>query len=151
MELKDFIKPEFIKMELASQDKKGVIEELVQVLEDNNVIFDREIVLNGVMEREKKGTTGVGNGVAIPHVKSNAVKKPAIVFGKSRKGIEYESLDGKPAYLFFLIAVPEESDNQHIKLLSTLSRMLVHEDFREALSKADTPAAIREVVRRYKK
>ncbi|QTL99846.1 PTS fructose transporter subunit IIA [Iocasia frigidifontis] len=146
MGLKDFIKPELIKMELESQDKEGVIKELIKLLKGQDYITDEKSVFQSAMEREQKSTTGIGNGIAIPHVKSKAVKKPAIVFGRSKKGINFQSLDKKPSYLFFLIAAPEKSKDQHLKLLAKLSRMLVHEDFREALLQVSTPEGLREVI-----
>lgn len=146
MELKDFIKPELVKMELESKDKESVIKELIKLLKENNYITDEKIVFQSAMEREEKSTTGVGNGIAIPHVKSSSVKKPAIVFGKSKTGIDFQSLDNKPSYLFFLIAAPENSENQHLKLLAKLSRMLVHEEFRKALLNSSTAEEIREVI-----
>lgn len=146
MELKDFIKPELVKMELESRGKEGVIKELIKLLKEQDYITDEESVFQSAMEREEKSTTGVGNGIAIPHVKSRAVKKPAIVFGRSKTGIDYQSLDKKPSYLFFLIAAPEKSKDQHLKLLAKLSRMLVHDDFREALLTVSTAEEIREVI-----
>lgn len=146
MEIKNLIRPEFIKMELSSRDKEGVIKELIQVLYDNGLVTDREEVFKKAMEREEKGSTGVGNQVAIPHVKTSAVKKPAVIFGKSAEGIDFESMDGNPAKLFFLIAVPEDSDDKHLKILANLSRKLVHKDFREGLLAAENKEKVREVI-----
>src|SRR5699024_4849458 len=86
-----------------------------------------------VLKREKEGTTGIGMGVAIPHGKSKTVQQPTLVFGKSKGGIEYDSLDGNPVYLMFLIAVPENSSDEHLKILSHLSRKLMREEIRNQL------------------
>ncbi|MFW5979718.1 MAG: PTS sugar transporter subunit IIA [Halanaerobium sp.] len=136
MEVNEFINQKLIKMSLKSRDKDSVIKEMIEIMAENEIITDKEEVIKKAMEREAKGTTGVGKGVAIPHVKSDAVKKPAVAFGRSEQGIDYGSMDEKPSYLFFLITVPEESHNEHLKLLAQLSRNLVHDDFRESLLKA---------------
>src|SRR6056297_2508544 len=136
MEVNEFINQNLIKMDLVSEDKDSVIKELIEIMAKNDVITDKEEVIKKAMEREEKGTTGVGKGVAIPHVKSDAVKRPAVAFGRSDKGIDYGSMDEKPSYLFFLITVPEESHDEHLKLLAKLSRNLVHDDFRDSLLEA---------------
>ena len=136
MEVNEFINENLIKMDLQSKDKDSVIKEMIEIMSENEIITDKQEVIDKAMEREAKGTTGVGKGVAIPHVKSNAVKRPAVAFGRSKAGIDYGSMDEKPSHLFFLITVPEESHNQHLKLLAQLSRNLVHDDFRDNLLEA---------------
>lgn len=136
MEVNEFINQNLIKMDLQSTDKDSVIKEMIEIMAENEIITDKEEVIKKAMEREAKGTTGVGKGVAIPHVKSNAVKRPAVAFGRSDKGIDYGSMDDKPSHLFFLITVPEESHDDHLKLLAQLSRNLVHDDFRVSLLEA---------------
>lgn len=146
MEVKEFINSELIKMDLKSDKKNAVIKELIDMVKANDLIIDSEEVYKKALEREEKGTTGVGKGVAIPHVKSSAVKKATIAFGRSKNGIDYESMDKKPTYLFFLIVVPEESHDQHLKLLAQLSRKLIHDDFRESLMEAKTPEDILKIL-----
>jgi len=136
MEVNEFINQNLIKMNLISEDKDSVIKEMIEIMEENEIITDKEEVIKKAMEREAKGTTGVGKGVAIPHVKSNAVKRPAVAFGRSDAGIDYGSMDDKLSHLFFLITVPEESHDEHLKLLAQLSRNLVHDDFRDNLLEA---------------
>lgn len=136
MEVNEFINQNLIKMDLKSEDKDSVIKEMIEIMFENEIIIDKEEVIKKAMEREAKGTTGVGKGVAIPHVKSDAVKRPAVAFGRSDKGIDYGSMDEKPSHLFFLITVPEESHDEHLKLLAQLSRNLVHDDFRDSLLEA---------------
>ncbi|ADQ13519.1 PTS sugar transporter subunit IIA [Halanaerobium hydrogeniformans] len=138
MEVNEFINQDLIKMELQSKDKDSVIKEMIDIMVENGIVGDKEEVVKKAMEREAKGTTGVGRGVAIPHVKSDAVKKAAVAFGRSSEGIDYGSMDEKPSYLFFLITVPEESHNEHLKILAQLSRNLVHDDFRDSLLEAES-------------
>lgn len=146
MEVNQFINQNLIKMNLKSEDKDSVIKEMIEIMEKNKIITDKEEVIKKAMEREEKGTTGVGKGVAIPHVKSNAVKRPAVAFGRSDKGIDYGSMDEKPSHLFFLITVPEESHDEHLKLLAQLSRNLVHDDFRDSLLEAETAEKVMEIL-----
>lgn len=146
MEVNEFINQNLIKMNLKSEDKDSVIKEMIEIMEKNEIITDKEEVIKKAMEREAKGTTGVGKGVAIPHVKSNAVKRPAVAFGRSDKGIDYGSMDEKPSHLFFLITVPEESHDEHLKLLAQLSRNLVHDDFRDSLLEAETAEKVMEIL-----
>jgi PTS system nitrogen regulatory IIA component len=146
MEVNEFINQNLIKMNLESQTKDQVIKEMVEIMAENEIITDKEEVIAKAMEREAKGTTGVGKGVAIPHVKSNAVKKPAVAFGRSQAGIDYGSMDKKPSYLFFLITVPEDSHDQHLKLLAQLSRNLVHDDFRDKLLDAKDETEIMSIL-----
>jgi PTS system nitrogen regulatory IIA component len=137
MEVNEFINQNLIKMNLESKDKDSVIKEMIEIMAKNDVITDQKEVIKKAMEREEKGTTGVGKGVAIPHVKSDAVKRPAVAFGRSDAGIDYGSMDEKLSHLFFLITVPEESHDEHLKLLAQLSRNLVHDDFRDSLLEAE--------------
>lgn len=148
MEIKDVLNEKMMVFDLKAKDKTGVLEELVSVLKENGVVDDEEGFLEVVKKREEEFSTGIGYGVAIPHGKSSLVKKPAIVFGKSRQGIDYNSMDGKPAYLFFLIAVPDNSDELHLKVLAELSRSLMHKEVREELEKASTPE---EVIKAFEK
>lgn len=146
MEVNEFINENLIKMKLESDNKDSVIKEMIEIMAKNDVITNKEEVIKKAMEREAKGTTGVGKGVAIPHVKSDAVKRPAVAFGRSDEGIDYGSMDEKPSYLFFLITVPEESHNEHLKLLAQLSRNLVHDDFRDNLLAAKDEAEIMSIL-----
>lgn len=144
MEIKDLLDEKMMVFDLKAKDKNGVLEELVNVLKESGVIDDSKGFLEVVKKREEEFSTGIGYGIAIPHGKSSLVKRPAIVVGKSQSGIDYNSMDGKPVYLFFLIAVPENSDELHLKVLAELSRSLMHEEVRERLIKASTPKEIKE-------
>ena len=146
MEVNEFINQNLIKMNLVSEDKDSVIKEMIEIMAENEIITDKEEVIKKAMEREEKGTTGVGKGVAIPHVKSAAVRRPAVAFGRSDAGIDYGSMDKKLSHLFFLITVPEESNDEHLKLLAQLSRNLVHDDFRGSLLEAEDEEEIMSIL-----
>jgi nitrogen PTS system EIIA component len=127
-----------IHIDLQSLTKDGVLFELAHYLYLENRISDTKLFLSDVYEREEIVSTGIGMKIAIPHAKSKHVLIPSVIFGKSEKGIDFNSLDSKPAHLFFMIAMPDESANQHLKVLALLSRKLMHESFRESLMLAKT-------------
>lgn len=141
MEIRDVLRKNGIRLDLKSTAKDTVIKELVQVLVDDGVVAadQQEAFEKVIWDREALGSTGVGEQIAIPHGMSELVKKPTVVFGRSAQGIDYDSLDGQPAYLFFLIATPKSSDNEHLKILSSLSTQLMKESVKQALFAAKTP------------
>lgn len=136
--IKDMFSTNRVKFELEAKTKMEVIDELIDVLEKDGKINNRQVFKAAVLKREEEFSTGIGLGIAIPHGKSNSVNEPSIVFGKSKDGIDYKSKDDVKAYLFFLIAVPEESGDLHLKALSEISRKLMHTEIREQLKKADS-------------
>jgi PTS system fructose-specific IIA component/PTS system nitrogen regulatory IIA component len=138
MTTKDMFSKNRISFDLKASNKDEVIKELIQLLYDDGKIIDKEKFREAVLKREEEFSTGIGMGIAIPHGKSNAVKEASIAFGRSNKGIDYESMDDKPANLFFLIAVPEESSDVHLKALSEISRKLMHTEIREKLFKVQS-------------
>lgn len=138
MELKNMFSKERVNFDLKSSTKDEAIDELAEILYKDGKISDKGEFVKAVFKREEEFSTGIGMGIAIPHGKSKAVIEPSIVFGRSNRGIDYDSLDGKPAYLFFMIAVPEESSDIHLRALSEISRKLMHEDIRKRLQKAES-------------
>lgn len=132
-EIRDVLKPAFINFDLKTTDKQAAISELANTFLTKGVVTNDSVYLEAVMKREKESTTGIGFGVAIPHGKSAAVAEPSLAFGRSQAGIQYDSMDGKPVHLMFLIAVPETSNDEHLRILSKLSRKLMHEDVRQKL------------------
>ena len=142
MNITELLNANQIKLELTSKTKEDVIKEMVKILDDNGKLLDKDKYLQAVLNREKEFSTGIGMGIAIPHGKSSGVKEPALVFGRSMVGIDYESMDDEPAHIFFLIAVPEESSNEHLKILSQISRKLMHKELRESLMKASSAEEI---------
>lgn len=136
--LKDMFSKERVCFELKSKSKLDVIEELAQILVADGKVNDAEKFKAAVLHREEEFSTGIGMGIAIPHGKSDAVNEASIVFGKSTEGIDYDSMDGEPAHFFFLIAVPIESSDVHLRALSEISRKLMHEEVRANLMKAQS-------------
>ncbi len=134
-----------VKLDLAERKKKRVIRELVGLLEPAG-IKDYEKLAAKILEREKMTSTGIGHGVAIPHVLSNAVDRTVMVLGRSSAGIPFDSVDKKPVHLFFLIVGPASSTAEHLKILSKLGRMVTEPDFRESLMKAADEAEIRQII-----
>ena len=142
MSISEVLRPELMKFGMEATDKKQAILELAELMWENGFIEDLQGLVDATMEREAEYSTGIGMGVGIPHAKSAVVKQPVVAFGKSNKGIEFDSFDGEPVYLVFLIAVPEKSDKEHLNILSTLSRALMHEEVRDALMRATTPEEV---------
>ncbi|MDN5332642.1 MAG: fructose system component [Tepidanaerobacteraceae bacterium] len=127
---------EMICMDLDAKSKEDAIRQLAMIAADAGKLVSIEEYIESVLARERTYTTGVGNGIAIPHGKSKAVRETFIVFGKSGKGVEWEALDGKPVHLIFLLGVPEAADNEHLRILSQISRKLMNENFVEHLKKS---------------
>jgi fructose-specific phosphotransferase system IIA component len=134
--LSELLVPERIKVPLESTTKEDLLRELVQVLGNNVDTPDLAEVLRAVREREEILSTGIGNGVAIPHGKSAAVASLAMVAGVTREAVDFEALDGQPVKLFFLLIGPESAAGQHVKVLSRISRLLRRDSFRQRLSEA---------------
>ena len=129
-------------MDLQGTTKEGVIDEMIASLSANGIINDVAVYKEGIMKRESQTSTGLGDGIAMPHAKNKAVVKPAVVFAKSAAGVHYASLDGQPAHLFFMIAAPEGANNVHLEVLASLSRLLINPDFTASLKKAQTPEEV---------
>ncbi|SHJ55685.1 PTS sugar transporter subunit IIA [Paramaledivibacter caminithermalis] len=123
-----------IDLNLNCLNKEDAIISMANLLEKCGRLNNKEEYINEVIRREKLSSTGIGFGIGIPHGKSNAVKVPSLVFGRTKQGIEWQSLDGKPVNIIFLIAVPEKASNQHLKILASLSRKLMNQEFRKQLS-----------------
>ncbi|WP_114569818.1 PTS fructose transporter subunit IIABC [Exiguobacterium flavidum] len=141
MKITDLLTRDTIKLDLASTSKAGVIDELVDVLHGAGKLNDRNAYREAILAREAQSTTGLGEGIAIPHAKTAAVKTPSIAFGRST-GIDYEALDGQPSKLFFMIAAGEKADNAHLETLSKLSVYLMDEDFRKSIYAAETKDSV---------
>lgn len=136
MKITDLLKVESIDLQAEVVDKRGAVTRLVDLMEKSGCLKDKEAYKAAVLKREDEGSTGIGEGIAIPHAKTNAVVKPALASMIVRAGVDYESLDDEPAYLFFMIAAPADGADVHLEVLSRLSRMLMDDDFREALMAA---------------
>lgn len=142
MKINDILLKELMIMDLQATTKEGVIDEMIAGLATNGIINDAVVYKEGIMKRESQTSTGLGDGIAMPHAKNKAVIKPAVVFAKSAAGVDYASLDGQPAHLFFMIAAPEGANNVHLEVLASLSRLLINPDFTASLKKAQTPEEV---------
>ncbi|GAB6414541.1 PTS fructose transporter subunit IIABC [Bacillus luti] len=136
MKITELLKRDTVIMNLTASNKEAVIDELVEKLNGANRLNSKAEFKEAILKRESQSTTGIGEGIAIPHAKTKAVKQPAICFGRSVSGINYESLDGRPAHLFFMIAASEGANNTHLETLSRLSTLLMDEGFRKQLLEA---------------
>ncbi len=133
MTLIDILSGKAVIVGLKGQDKREILEELVEVLEVGDRITDRERVLEAVLQREEIMSTGIGHGIAIPHGKSEFVKELGGVLGIKSEGVEFDSLDGQPTFIFFLLVSPMDVSGPHIKALARISRLLKGEEFRQRL------------------
>ena len=138
MNLTDILTPQRIKVPLAARDKAGVIAELVDVLAAQGDIDSREVALAAVLERERTRTTGIGAGLAIPHGKCSAAKKLVMAIGKPAGGVNFDSIDGKPATLIILLVSPTDMTGPHIQALARISRLLSIDALRKKLEEATT-------------
>jgi len=138
MKLSEIIEEEDIISDLKASDKKSVLEELSEVISNHEPSINKKDIVKVLMERERLGTTGIGDGVAIPHGKLNGVRQPLISFGRSKKGMDFDAMDGQPAYLFFLLIAPENSSDIHLEILARIAKVLKNSSFRKKLMEADT-------------
>lgn len=138
MKLPDIIEENNIIPELKAKDKKGVLEELAEVISSHEPSIDKGALVKVLVERERLGSTGIGDGVAIPHGKMNGVSRPIISFGRSRQGLDFDSMDGQPAHLFFLLIAPEDSSSVHLQVLAKIAKILKNRDFRKKLMETGT-------------
>ena len=139
MKITDLLKKESIELNGNVQTKEEAINQMVSLMVKGGNIQDVETYRKGVFAREEEGTTGIGEGIAIPHAKSDAVKAPGLAAMVVPQGVDYEALDDEPVHLIFLIAAPNTKDNVHLDVLSRLSTLLMDDGFRENLLKAETP------------
>jgi fructose-specific phosphotransferase system IIA component len=138
MNIQDLLSASRVNFNLQASSKTQVIDELIDILDADGKLLDKEQYKAAVLRREKEFSTGIGMGIAIPHAKDASVKEAALTLGISKKGLDYEALDGTSAHLFFLIAVPADSNDVHLKVLSYISRKLMHEEVRDNLLAATT-------------
>ena len=146
MTLLDILSADSTLVDLRGETKEDIIAELVDTLAVGDAISDRDKVLQAVLEREKIMSTGIGDGIAIPHGKSDAVEKLVAALGTQRRGVDFEALDGEPAYVFFLLVSPANVSGPHIKALARISRLLKNDEFKKKLIAAETAAEIIEII-----
>ena len=140
--LLDILSPGSTVVGLESNTKEDIIGELVELLAVGESITDREKVLRAVLDREQIMSTGIGDGIAIPHGKSDAVIQLAAALGTHKRGVDFEALDGEPAYVFFLLVSPANVSGPHIKALARISRLLKNDAFKKQLIEATSPEEI---------
>lgn len=145
MDIRDLLMTDIMIMDLDAATKAEVIDEMVHNLYEHGIIDNEEVYKKDILKREAEGSTGMGDGIAIPHAHDEAVKKPAVMFARSVKGVDYQSMDGQPAHLFFMIAAPEGGDNTHLKALAALSQVLLDPAVVSALKAADTPQKVQDI------
>lgn len=136
MKISEILDRDLLIPNLESKNKKGVLEELAGVLVDQGKLLDLERVVEVLLDREKLGSTGIGDGIAIPHGKIRDLGGVVASFGRSREGVDFESIDQKPTHLFFLLVAPENSAGMHLKALARISRLLKDPNFRKKLMEA---------------
>jgi PTS system nitrogen regulatory IIA component len=146
MRLSEILAIDNIIPDLKAKDKKGVLGELAEAIASYDTNIDKSMLVKVLIEREHLGSTGIGDGVAIPHGKLSSVEQPIVSFGRSKKGLDFDSMDGQPAYLFFLLLAPENSSGVHLQVLTKIARILKSSTFRKALMQVGSREEIYETI-----
>lgn len=148
MKITEFLDKKGIKIGLTSTEKEDCLKELVDILAEVKDIGDRKAIVKALIERENLGSTGIGQGIAIPHGKTDRVKELVAVLGISQKGVNFEALDGEPVYIFFLLVAPKETAGPHLKALAQISRILRDSYFCELLKRCKSAEEVYELIKR---
>ena len=146
-DIDELIPASHIALQEPPASKDECIEYLLDLLVESGRVQDREAALEALLTREEQTTTGVGKGIGIPHAKTDAVSEPSLAFTRSTEGVDFDAMDGEPATLIFMILVPESGGEEHLSILSSLSRALMHDEVREDLLTASDEAAIQATLR----
>jgi PTS system nitrogen regulatory IIA component len=146
MRLSEILRPECIISDLKAHDKKGALEELSAVITDQEPSLNKGYLLQVLLERERLGSTGIGEGIALPHGKVNRLDRLLVSFGRSLEGLSFDSIDDQPAYLFFLLVAPENSAGAHLQALAKISRFLKDSKFRQRLMEAKSDDEIYRII-----
>ncbi len=149
MKLLDYLNEKRVNLRLKKCAKRQAIECLVDVMLDSGVTGDRDEIIKALMEREETGSTGIGNGVAVPHAKTDDVDALAVVYGYSREGVDFDSVDKKPAHFFFLVLSPAGKANKQLRILARIARVMHNNVLRTELKNADTSEKVIKVINRY--
>ncbi|MDE7522973.1 PTS fructose transporter subunit IIABC [Ligilactobacillus salivarius] len=145
MDIRSLLMKDIMIMDLKATTKSEVIDEMVHNYYEHGIIDDEDLYKKDIIKREEESSTGMDDGIAIPHAHDAAVKKPAVQFARSVAGVDYDSMDGQPTHLFFMIAAPEGGDNTHLQALAALSQVLMNPDVVTALKAADTPDKVQDI------
>lgn len=151
MRIMDFLSEKNIAVDLKAKNKKEVIEELVDLLVASGQVTDKKKMVQILLEREELGSTGIGQGIAIPHGKSDTVKELTAAFGLSRSGVAFEALDGEPVYIFFLLVAPEGTAGAHLKALARISGLLKDKYIRKKLMSSQNTAEVVKIIQEEEK
>lgn len=146
MNLTQILQPSCVKVPLESKEKQSVITELVDLLNDNGLLLDRDVVLAAVLMREQTQSTGIGSGIAIPHGKCKAVKELVIAIGIAEEPIEFESVDEKPVKIIILLVSPADQTGPHIQALARISKLMLDEQFKQGLEGATSADEVYELL-----
>ena len=146
MILTQILQPSSVKVPVESRNKEGVITELVDLLDANGLLSNRDVALQAVLTRERIQSTGIGTGLAIPHGKCKAVKELVMAIGIAREPIEFESIDGKPVKIIILLVSPADQTGPHIQALARISRLMLNADFKQKLEKAASAKEVYELL-----
>ena len=146
MRLSEILKPECIISDLKAHDKKGALEELSGVITEQEPSLNKGYLLQVLLERERLGSTGIGEGIALPHGKVHRLDRLLVSFGRSLKGLGFDSIDDQPAYLFFPLVAPENSAGAHLQALAKISRFLKDSTFRQRLMDAKSNEEIYRII-----
>lgn len=136
MKIEELLNPKLAILNLQANDKDSAIREMAGMMADQGIVNNEEEFIKSIWDRENQTTTGIGDGIAMPHARNKNINKAAVLFAKSENGIDFKSLDGKPVHLFFMIAAPEGADNAHLQALAKLSSLLIDPEFVNELKKA---------------
>ena len=147
MKIVEFLNEKAVSADLKATTKEAALRELVEILAKAEGIKNKEDLVRVLMSRESLGSTGIGQGVGIPHAKTNAVKKLVAALGISAEGVNFDALDGEPVHIFFLLVAPEDSAGPHLKGLARISRLLKDKYFRESLKQLRDEKAILRMIR----
>ena len=142
MRIKDILSPESMIMELKAKNKEDAIKEMTDLEVATDIVNDEDAFIKSIWDRENESTTGIGGGIAMPHARNKSINKARVLFAKSKEGIDYNSLDGQPVHLFFMITAPAGADNTHLQALAKLSGLLIDPELVEKLKAAKTPEEV---------
>jgi len=146
MILTQILQPNCVRVPVENKDKEAVITELVDLLDANGLLLDRDVALEAVLARERTRSTGTGAGIAIPHGKCNAVKELVMAIGIAHEPIEFESVDGKPVTILILLVSPADQTGPHIQALARISRLMLDEEFKQKLEKVTSADEVYELL-----
>ena len=149
MEIKDLLKKDLMIMDLKANTKMEAIDEMIARLKEKNIVSDADVFKDLILKREERSSTGLGEGIAMPHAKTSVVNSPSVLFARSNKGVDYDALDGEPVHIFFMIAASEGAHDLHIETLAKLSKMLLNDDFTKGLLTCGSPDEVYALVDKY--